>query len=61
MLEGERAKLLRMEDQLRKRVVGQEEALEAVSKAVRRARARDLVNALADDRLAHDQGRLAVV
>ena len=39
MLEGERAKLLRMEDQLRKRVVGQEEALEAVSKAVRRARA----------------------
>ena len=39
MLEGERAKLLRMEDELRKRVVGQEEALEAVSKAVRRARA----------------------
>ncbi len=39
MLEGERTKLLRMEDQLRRRVVGQEEALEAVSKAVRRARA----------------------
>ncbi|MBL6457260.1 ATP-dependent chaperone ClpB [Belnapia sp. T6] len=39
MLEGERAKLLKMEDQLRKRVVGQEEALEAVAKAVRRARA----------------------
>jgi ATP-dependent Clp protease ATP-binding subunit ClpB len=39
MLEGERAKLLKMEDQLRKRGVGQEEALEAVSKAVRRARA----------------------
>ncbi len=39
MLEGERAKLIRMEDQLRRRVVGQEEALEAVSKAVRRARA----------------------
>jgi len=39
MLEGERAKLLQMEDQLRKRVVGQEEALEAVAKAVRRARA----------------------
>jgi ATP-dependent Clp protease ATP-binding subunit ClpB len=38
MLEGERTKLLRMEDQLRLRVVGQEEALEAVSKAVRRAR-----------------------
>jgi len=39
MLEGERAKLLHMEDGLRARVVGQEEALEAVSKAVRRARA----------------------
>ena len=39
MLEGERQKLLRMEDALRARVVGQEEALEAVSKAVRRARA----------------------
>ncbi len=39
MLEGERAKLLRMEDELRRRVVGQEEALQAVSKAVRRARA----------------------
>ncbi|HEX7759842.1 MAG TPA: ATP-dependent chaperone ClpB [Caulobacteraceae bacterium] len=39
MLEGERDKLLRMEDSLRGRVVGQEEALEAVSDAVRRARA----------------------
>jgi ATP-dependent Clp protease ATP-binding subunit ClpB len=39
MLEGERGKLLRMEEALRKRVVGQEEALEAVSNAVRRARA----------------------
>ena len=39
MLEGERAKLMRMEDELRKRVVGQEEALKAVSDAVRRARA----------------------
>jgi ATP-dependent Clp protease ATP-binding subunit ClpB len=39
MLEGERAKLLRMEDALRRRVVGQEEALRAVSHAVRRARA----------------------
>jgi ATP-dependent Clp protease ATP-binding subunit ClpB len=39
MLEGERGKLLRMEDSLRRRVVGQEEALEAVSDAVRRARA----------------------
>ena len=39
MLEGERAKLLRMEDELRRRVVGQEEALVHVSNAVRRARA----------------------
>jgi len=38
MLEGERAKLLRMEDRLRERVVGQEDALKAVSNAVRRAR-----------------------
>ncbi|MGA2953585.1 MAG: Clp protease N-terminal domain-containing protein, partial [Caulobacteraceae bacterium] len=38
MLEGEREKLLAMEDALRGRVVGQEEALEAVSDAVRRAR-----------------------
>ncbi|MEZ5690566.1 MAG: ATP-dependent chaperone ClpB [Rickettsiales bacterium] len=38
MLEGEREKLLKMEDNLRKRVVGQEEALVAVSNAVRRAR-----------------------
>jgi ATP-dependent Clp protease ATP-binding subunit ClpB len=39
MLEGEREKLLRMEDALRARVVGQEDALYAVSNAVRRARA----------------------
>ncbi|WP_421932745.1 ATP-dependent chaperone ClpB [Phenylobacterium sp.] len=39
MLEGEREKLLKMEDSLRNRVVGQEEALVAVSDAVRRARA----------------------
>jgi ATP-dependent Clp protease ATP-binding subunit ClpB len=39
MLEGERGKLLRMEDSLRKRVVGQEAALKAVANAVRRARA----------------------
>jgi len=39
MLEGERAKLLRMEEKLRERVVGQEPALIAVSNAVRRARA----------------------
>jgi ATP-dependent Clp protease ATP-binding subunit ClpB len=39
MLEGEREKLLQMESALRGRVVGQEEALEAVSDAVRRARA----------------------
>ncbi|MCF6321610.1 MAG: ATP-dependent chaperone ClpB [Rhizobiaceae bacterium] len=39
MLEGEKDKLLRMEKELAKRVVGQDEAVEAVSKAVRRARA----------------------
>jgi ATP-dependent Clp protease ATP-binding subunit ClpB len=39
MLEGEREKLLNMEDQLHKRVVGQDEAVGAVSAAVRRARA----------------------
>ncbi|GIK48394.1 MAG: ATP-dependent chaperone ClpB [Hyphomonadaceae bacterium] len=39
MLEGEKAKLLAMEDQLRLRVIGQEPALRAVSDAVRRARA----------------------
>ncbi|MEC7527957.1 MAG: ATP-dependent chaperone ClpB [Pseudomonadota bacterium] len=39
MLEGEREKLLRMEDVLHKRVVGQEEAVEAVSNAIRRSRA----------------------
>src|SRR5215467_11270804 len=39
MLEGERGKLLRMEDSLKARVVGQDEAIAAVSQAVRRARA----------------------
>ncbi|GAB3782116.1 ATP-dependent chaperone ClpB [Dyella agri] len=39
MLEGEREKLLHMEDELHKRVVGQDEAVRAVSDAVRRARA----------------------
>ena len=39
MLEGEQAKLLEMESRLAKRVVGQSEALTAVSNAVRRARA----------------------
>ncbi|ADZ68913.1 ATP-dependent chaperone ClpB [Polymorphum gilvum] len=39
MLEGEREKLLRMEDDLARRVVGQAEAIHAVSTAVRRARA----------------------
>jgi ATP-dependent Clp protease ATP-binding subunit ClpB len=39
MLESERTKLLRLEDELRKRVVGQEEAIEAVADAVRRNRA----------------------
>ncbi|MCE9651332.1 MAG: ATP-dependent chaperone ClpB [Parvibaculum sp.] len=39
MLEGEREKLLQMEKELSKRVIGQEEAVSAVSRAVRRARA----------------------
>ena len=39
MLEGETAKLLRMEDELGKRVVGQTKAVQAVSDAVRRSRA----------------------
>ena len=39
MLEGERDKLLRMEEQLHSRVIGQEEAVDAVSNAIRRSRA----------------------
>ncbi|MBV5271128.1 MAG: AAA family ATPase, partial [Afipia sp.] len=39
MLEGEREKLLKMEEQLAKRVIGQAEAVTAVSTAVRRSRA----------------------
>ena len=39
MLEGEREKLLQMEEILGKRVIGQSQAIDAVSKAVRRARA----------------------
>ncbi|HZX70717.1 MAG TPA: AAA family ATPase, partial [Rhodanobacter sp.] len=39
MLEGEREKLLHMEDDLHKRVVGQDEAVHAVADAIRRARA----------------------
>lgn len=39
MLEGEREKLLKMEDEIAQRVVGQGEAVQAVSKAVRRSRA----------------------
>jgi ATP-dependent Clp protease ATP-binding subunit ClpB len=39
MLESEVSKLLRLEDELGKRVVGQEEAIEAISDAVRRSRA----------------------
>ncbi len=39
MLESERAKLLRIEEELRRRVVGQDEAIEAVAHAVRRGRA----------------------
>ncbi len=39
MLQSERDKLLRLEDELHKRVVGQQEAIEAVSDAIRRSRA----------------------
>ena len=39
MLESERAKLLRIEEELRSRVVGQEEAIETIANAVRRGRA----------------------
>jgi ATP-dependent Clp protease ATP-binding subunit ClpB len=39
MLEGEKEKLLRMEDYLNERVIGQTEALKAVSNAIRRSRA----------------------
>ena len=39
MLEGEREKLLRMEDELHQRVVGQQEAVRAVADAIRRSRA----------------------
>ncbi|WP_305910078.1 ATP-dependent chaperone ClpB [Methylomarinum sp. Ch1-1] len=39
MMEGEKDKLLRMEEELAKRVVGQQEALKAVSNAIRRSRA----------------------
>jgi len=38
MLEGERQKLIKMEERLRQRVIGQKEAIEAVSNAVRRSR-----------------------
>src|SRR4029079_6621719 len=39
LMEGETAKLIHMEERLHERVVGQDEAIEAVSDAVRRARA----------------------
>ena len=39
MMQGERDKLLHMEDELHKRVVGQDEAIVAVSDAIRRSRA----------------------
>ena len=45
MLEGEREKLLRLEDELGKRVIGQHEAIQAVADAVRRSR-----SGLADDK-----------
>ena len=39
LMEGERAKLVRMEDELHKRVVGQDEAVHSVASAIRRSRA----------------------
>lgn len=39
MMEGEKEKLLRMEEELHKRVIGQEEAVDAVANAIRRSRA----------------------
>ncbi|MFK8288048.1 ATP-dependent chaperone ClpB [Capnocytophaga canimorsus] len=39
MLQGEREKLLKLESELHKRVVGQEEAIEAISDAIRRSKA----------------------
>lgn len=39
MMEGEKEKLLRMEQELHKRVIGQQEAIEAVANAIRRSRA----------------------
>ena len=41
LTEAETARLVRMEDELHKRVIGQHEAIVAVSKSIRRARARD--------------------
>ena len=55
MLEGEREKLLHMEESLSKRVVGQEEAVKAVSTAVRRARA-GLQDPQSADRIVHVPG-----
>ena len=55
MLEGEKEKLLRMEQQIGKRVIGQAEAVKAVSTAVRRARAGPAGPAPAD-RLVHVPG-----
>ena len=52
MLEGEKDKLLRMEGELAKRVIGQKEAVQAVSTAVRRARA-GLQDPQPADRLVH--------
>jgi ATP-dependent Clp protease ATP-binding subunit ClpB len=40
MLEGEKAKLLRMEEEITRRVVGQDEAVQVVANAIRRSRAR---------------------
>ena len=55
MLEGEKEKLLRMEEMIGKRVIGQAEAVQAVSTAVRRARA-GLAGSAPADRLVHVPG-----
>jgi ATP-dependent Clp protease ATP-binding subunit ClpB len=55
MLEGERDKLLRMEEQIGERVIGQEDAVAAVSNAVRRARADGIVPVPGADRRRQDR------
>jgi ATP-dependent Clp protease ATP-binding subunit ClpB len=60
MLEGEREKLLHMEDSLRARVVGQDEAIVAISNAVRRARAGLQPHGRRQDRADQSAGALSL-